>query len=247
MNVLAAERAAENQPRPHQRGGRAHHQLFSSTACRPGALSQSAVGTGSSYAALSTTEEEEDDGYENLIPELLEHYQLLELNEELQLAEETQRDMGEMWILGSRACASQLAHSTYMTATIASVIILDIAVSINLEPNPPHGRAQTDYELFALVLDIIATTMFTIEAFIRIHSMTFSGYWLSSGFSKHSSSLAIRTRCALSHQLMFVCCCQPLPPTSLHVLSAPLASALPSTGIITHKWKRDLENCRALR
>ena len=139
----------------------------------------------SQYAAVPTEDNDVDDrqGYEHFIPELLEHYEALEKSEELQLGEETQRDMGNIWILGSRACASQLAHSTFTMVLVSSVILADILVSINLEPNPPPDQEKTDFEIFAYVLDIVATTIFTIEAFVRIHAMTFSGYIIS-GFNK---------------------------------------------------------------
>ena len=134
--------------------------------------------------AVPTVDDVVDDrhGYGHFIPELLEHYEALGVNEEL-MGEETRRDMGNMWILGSRACASQLAHSTFTMVLVSTVIIADISVSINLEPNPPPDREKTDFEVFAFVLDIVATTIFTIEALVRIHATTFSGY-IRSGFNK---------------------------------------------------------------
>ena len=157
-------------------------RLYASRGCQSGAYS--AVGSGSSSAVPPTSDDAEyTSEYENFIPELLAHYEALEINEELQLGEETQRDMGDMWILGSRACASQLASSKFTMILVSTVISVDILVSINLEPNPPPGQPKSDFEYFALVLDIVATTIFTLEAFVRIHAMTFSGY-LSSGFNK---------------------------------------------------------------
>ena len=163
---------------------RPQKRLYAARGCQSGASSHSAVGSGSSSAVLPTSDDAEyTSEYENFIPELLAHYQAIEINEELQLGEGTQRDMGDMWILGSRACASQLASSKFTMVLVSTVISVDILVSIHLEPNPPPGQPKSGFEYFALVLDIVATTIFTLEAFVRIHAMTFSGY-LSSGFNK---------------------------------------------------------------
>ena len=77
----------------------------------------------------------------------------------------------------------QLVHSPYMAALITTVVLADISVSINLEPNQPADHERSNFELFAMYLDLTATFIFTGEALLRMHAMTFKGY-LRSGFNQ---------------------------------------------------------------
>ena len=70
-----------------------------------------------------------------------------------------------------------------MVTVITVVVFMDVSVAINLDPNPPDDHIRTDFESFALILDLIATIIFTVEAMLRIHAMTFRGY-LKSGFNQ---------------------------------------------------------------
>ena len=66
---------------------------------------------GGKYEPVPSTEEEivsEEPPYAHLLPELLGYYHGLELDEELQLAVDTQQDLGNLWHIGSRAYASQI-------------------------------------------------------------------------------------------------------------------------------------------
>ena len=61
---------------------------------------------GGKYEPVPSTEEEivsEEPPYAHLLPELLGYYHGLELDEELQLAVDTQQDLGNLWHIGSRA------------------------------------------------------------------------------------------------------------------------------------------------
>jgi hypothetical protein len=52
-----------------------------------------------------------------------------------------------------------------------------------LEPNPRDGHTRTDFENLAAILDVVATVIFTVEALLRIHAMTFTGY-IKGGFNQ---------------------------------------------------------------
>jgi hypothetical protein len=77
----------------------------------------------------------------------------------------------------------QFVHSKPVIGFITLVVIVDVGVAINIEPNPPSGHTKTDFELFAQTLNIAATVTFTVEALLRIHAMTLKGY-IKSGFNQ---------------------------------------------------------------
>jgi hypothetical protein len=84
----------------------------------------------------------------------------------------------------------QAAHSPLMVVLISVVVLTDIGVSINLEPNPPAGHEPTSFEIFAFWLDLAATFIFTLECVLRIHAMTLKGY-LKGGFNQLDLAVVI--------------------------------------------------------
>ena len=114
------------------------------------------------YSALST-EDEDDPPCKHVIPELLGYYQGLELDEELQMATDTQQDMANLWELGSRAYASRLESSRWIKGLVFFFVVFDVTVTINLEPNPPQDQQISDFEVLAYWLDVTATAMFTVR------------------------------------------------------------------------------------
>ena len=50
-------------------------------------------------------------------------------------------------------CAVQ-ANSRAVIVIVTSLVLIDIGVSISLEPNAPEDREQTSFEIFAYWLDV---------------------------------------------------------------------------------------------
>ena len=100
----------------------------------------------------------------------------MELDDVAQIAVGARGELGPLWLLGPLAVASAVVDSRFVTTLVSIVVMLDILVSINLEPNPPEHYDPAGLDEFAFVLNIIATSIFTIEMFLRIHAMKFKGY-----------------------------------------------------------------------
>ena len=130
------------------------------------------------------------------VPDVLVHYDALEIDEDLQMATAMQDELGYLWLLGSRGWASQCVNSVFMALSISTIITVDILVSINLEPNPAAGYEHTWFDEFAHVLDIVATSFFTAEAALRMHAMTFNGYF-TCGFNQLDAVVVFTSWCSI--------------------------------------------------
>ena len=119
-------------------------------------------------------------GDNHYLVSILDYYDALDQDSELHMAEAARTDYARLCNRSSRAWASEVASSRLMMWTLTLVIVFDICVSINREPN---REMSSGFDDFAHGLDLFTVCIFTLEALLRMYAMTFRGY-VSQGFNQ---------------------------------------------------------------
>ena len=156
------------------------------------AVSKEAVSPSAVYAPVPTSEAR---GV-HTVPEILVHYDSLDIDEDLQMPPELRDELGELWVRGSKGAASQLVNSFPMALVISTIVAVDILVAINLEPNPAEGYQSSWFDNFAYILDVVATSLFSAEAALRMHAMSLRGYF-QCGFNQLDMLVVLSSWCSI--------------------------------------------------
>ena len=73
-----------------------------------GSVVEPPSGNGDGYQLVSQKEEEDGHPYSGNITGMLDYYDSLELDEDIQMSLVTRQDLGAWWLLGSRASANEV-------------------------------------------------------------------------------------------------------------------------------------------